>query len=302
MIHLSTRLYEGEQDVQTILDLIRKIRPSKYLNDYPVRADIEENLASAVIRANTRLWFDHDRPVGWAYVDEFNNLSWELDNQYEEPLGEDLVKWGEACIRKKLTNGRRGTLDVNCREDYGARISFLSRHGFAPTGDTNVFMSRDLSQSIPEPNLPPGFVIRSIAGAQEAETVASTHRAAFGTDYMTTENRLIIMKTSDYDPSLDLVVRAPDGTIAANCICSANQISKTGSTDPVLTHPSFQRLGLARAVLFTGLRFLKERGMSSAHLGTSGKNLAMQKTAMSAGFRIAHKTLWFSKEVKQLSE
>jgi mycothiol synthase len=299
MIHLLSRLYEGEKDIQTILDLISRIRPPKYLYNYPVKTDIEENLASAATRADTRLWFDHNRPVGWAYVDEFNNLSWELDSQYEEWLGTDLVEWGEACIRKKLTNGRRATLDTNCREDYEARISFLSCHGFAQSGETNVFMSRDLSQPIPEPNLPPGFVIRSIAGAQEAEAVASTHRAAFGTDYMTTENRLIIMNTSDYDPSLDLVVTAPDGTIAANCICSANPISKTGSTDPVLTHPSFQRLGLARALLFTGLRHLKERNMSSAHLGTSGYNLAMQQTAMSAGFRIAYKTLWFSKEVKQ---
>jgi len=50
------------------------------------------------------------------------------------------------------------------------------------------------------------------------------------------------------------------------------------------------------------LRYLKERGISSAHLGTSGNNLAMQRTAMSAGFRIAYKTLWFSKEVKQPGE
>src|SRR5215208_6068551 len=298
MIHILTRLYKDEKDIQTILDLILRIRPPKYLYNYPVKADIEENLASAATRANTRLWFDHDQPVGWAYVDEFNNLSWELDSEYEERLGADLVEWGEACIRKKPTNGRRTTLDSNCREEYGARISFLNHHGFTQTGETNVFMSRDLSQPIAKPNLPSGFVIRSVAGAQEAEEVASTHRAAFGTDYMTTENRLIIMNTSEYDPSLDLVVTAPDGAIAANCICSANQISKTGSTDPVLTHPSFQRLGLARALLLTGLRSLQERGMSSAHLGTSGNNLAMQQTAMSAGFRTAYKTLWFSKEVK----
>jgi len=301
MSHISTRIYEDEKDVQTILDLISRIRPPKYLYNYPVKADIEENLASAATRANTRLWFDNEHPIGWAFVDQFDNLSWELDSQYEEQLGEDLVEWGEACIRKKLTDRRTATLDANCREDYGTRISFLSRHGFAQTGETNVFMSRDLSQPIAEPNLPPGFVIRSIAGAQEAEAVASTHRAAFGTDYMTTENRLIIMNTSDYDPSLDLLVTAPDGTIAANCICSANQISKTGSTDPVATHPSFQRLGLARALLLTGLRCLKERDMSSAHLGTSGNNLAMQRTALSAGFRVAYKTLWFSKEVKQNS-
>jgi ribosomal protein S18 acetylase RimI-like enzyme len=158
-------------------------------------------------------------------------------------------------------------------------------------------MRRQLSEPIPALKLPQGFVIRPVRGTHEAEAVATMHRAAFGTDYMTTEKRLAIMNTSEYDPSLDLVVIAPDEAIAANCICSVNQISKVGSTDPIMTHPRFQRMGLAHALLLTGLRLLKERGMISAHLGTSGSNLAMQKTAESVGFTIESKTLWFSMEV-----
>ena len=123
------------------------------------------------------------------------------------------------------------------------------------------------------------------------------HRAAFGTDYMTTENRLAIMTTSEYDMSLDLVVVAPGGMIAANCICSANKQRQIGSTDPIGTHPRYQRMGLARALLVTGLQLLKERGMLSAQLGTSGENIAMQKTAEFVGFTIHYKTIWFSKEV-----
>jgi ribosomal protein S18 acetylase RimI-like enzyme len=65
----------------------------------------------------------------------------------------------------------------------------------------------------------------------------------------------------------------------------------------VSTHPRFQRLGLARALLLRGLRLLKERGMTSAHLGTSGMNIAMLKTAEWVGFTIEYKTTWFSKEV-----
>jgi ribosomal protein S18 acetylase RimI-like enzyme len=114
---------------------------------------------------------------------------------------------------------------------------------------------------------------------------------------MTTENRLAIMNTSDYDPSLDLLVIAPDGTIAAYCTCSVNEREKKGSTDPVATHPKYQRMGLSRGLLLTGLRLLKEHGMTSAHLGTSGDNVAMQKTAESVGFTMEYKTIWFSKEV-----
>jgi predicted N-acetyltransferase YhbS len=159
-------------------------------------------------------------------------------------------------------------------------------------------MTRSLSEEIPEPRLPEGFVIRSVIGLQEAEAIASTHRAAFGTDYMTTERRLAIMSTSEYDPSLDLVVVAPDGMIAAYCTCSVNQQKLTGATDPVATHPYCQRMGLTRALLLTGLHLLKKRGMQSAHLATSGDNLAMQNAAESVGFKMEHRTFWFSKEVK----
>ncbi len=297
MSNISRRAYESENDFQTILDLIARIRPAKNLNDYPGKVDVEENLASATIRANTRLWFDDDQPVAWAYVDEFNNLWWELDSQYGELIGGELIELGETCIRKKLGKRETATLDTNCREDYAERISFLRQHGFKQTGGFNISMTRQLLEPIPAPTLQLGFVIRPIAGIEEAEAVATTHRAAFATEYMTTENRLIIMNTSGYDPSLDLLVVTPDGTIAAYCTCSVNDQTKIGNTDPIATHPSYQRIGLAHGLLLMGLKLLKERGMMSAHLGTSGENLAMQKTAKSVGFTIEYKTIWFSKEV-----
>ena len=155
----------------------------------------------------------------------------------------------------------------------------MKRYGFHQTEDTSIGMMRDLSEPIPEPELPQGFVIRPIAGVKEAAAVASTHRAAFGTDYMTTERRLAIMNSSEYDPSLDLVIIAPDGTIAAYCTCSVNEEEKAGDTDPIAVHPQFQRMRLARALLLRGMQLLKERGMMSAHLGTSGDNIAMQKNS-----------------------
>jgi len=45
------------------------------------------------------------------------------------------------------------------------------------------------------------------------------------------------------------------------------------------------------------MQLLKERGMLLAQFGTSGNDLAMQKTGESAGFILAHKKFWFSKEV-----
>jgi GNAT superfamily N-acetyltransferase len=297
MSPITSRTYKDKTDFQIILDLLIRVRPVDHINDYPVKVDLEENLASAEICANTRLWFDGDQPIAWAFVDEFNNLRWELDDKYKETLGAEIVAWGEACIRKTLMENEPKTLDASCREDYTGRISFLKRHGFQQTDDTSIYMVRPLSEPIPDPILPPGFIIRPIKGKEEADAVASTHRAAFGTEYMTTESRLAIMSTSEYDPSLDLLVIAADGSVAAYCTCSVNEQTHIGWTDPIATHPNFQHKGLARALLLTGMRLLKERGMQSAQLGTGGKNVGMQKTAASVGFQAAYTTLWFTKEV-----
>lgn len=298
MSQITSRLYDGEKDFQIILDLLVRVRPVHHINDYPVKVDLEERFASAMIRENTRLWFDDGHPIAWAFVDEFNNLLWELSDQYEETLGAEIVDWGEACLRKTLAGNGSKTLDASCREDFTRRISFLIRHGFQQTKDRSIYMMRPLSEPIPSPVLPPGFIIRPIKGKEEADAVAAMHRAAFGTDYMTTENRLAIMITSEYDPSLDLLAIAPGGEIAAYCSCSVKEGEKRGLTDPIATHPKYQHMGLARALILTGMELLKERGMESAHLGTSGENIAMQKAAAAVGFRVEHQTLWYSKEVK----
>jgi hypothetical protein len=297
MRHVTSREYAGEKDFPGIIEFTTRNRPPQYRNDYPGSVDLEEAFASVIVPKNTRLWFDDDHSIAWAYVDGYNNLIWELDPQYAGQLGTEIVKWGEKCVRRNLSNVKKGTLYANCRESYTERIAFLEQHAFNQMQDTTVRLIRPLSEAIPAPELPAGFHIRPILGKQEAEAVAAMHRAAFGTDYMTTENRLIIMNTSGYDPALDLVVIAPDGSIAANCICSVGEQEKIGFTDPVSAHPRFQGMGLVRALLLTGMRLLKERGMSYARLGTSGENVRMQRSAESVGFKVEYKTIWFSKEV-----
>jgi mycothiol synthase len=297
MRHITSRAYEGAKDFQAMLDFTAQVRPPEHRNDYPGQVDLEEAFASVIAPKNTRLWFANNSLIAWAHVDGCNNLLWELEQEYAGQLGKKIVKWAEQCVRRNLSNVGVGALYANCRESYTDRMSFLKQHGFNQLENTTVALMRSLSEPIRLPELPPGFLLRPILGKHEAADVAAMHRAAFGTGYMTTENRLIIMNTSAYDPSLDLVVIAPDGSIAANCICSVNLQEKIGFTDPVAAHPRFQGIGLVRALLLTGLKLLKERGMTRARLGTSGDNIRMQRSAESVGFTIEYKTIWFKKDV-----
>ena len=112
-----------------------------------------------------------------------------------------------------------------------------------------------------------------------------------------------MMRGPEYDPELDLLAVTPVGRFVAYCVCSISQQENIrtgrneGYTDPIATHPEFQRQGLARALLLTGLRLLKERGMDTAVLGTSSENIPMQQAATAVGFRLQSTRLWFAKPV-----
>ena len=163
-------------------------------------------------------------------------------------------------------------------------------------------MIRPLNEPIPEPELPAGFVIGYLEGEGEVEALVALHRAAFGTEGMTGEYRLAMMRVPEYEPELDLIAVAPDGTFASYCMChisrEENRLTgqNEGYTDPVATHPACQRRGLAKALLLTGLTLLKQRGMETACLSTSSENIAMQRAA-AAGFHVESEKRWFAKHV-----
>jgi ribosomal protein S18 acetylase RimI-like enzyme len=294
------RAYLGPEDLSSMLDLVHKTRAVEQLADYPNRVDLQEILQSSSVQKNTRLWFEREGLIAYALVDNFDNLLYDSSRTQLELLGDELVHWGEYCVRR---NGGK-SLDVNCAENDLTKIDFLTGKGFRRSGAVTVAMLRDLKEHLPEVVLPPGFSVRQVQGEREAEALALLHRSAFGSEYITTENRLAWMRVPEYEPALDLVAVAPDGSLVAYCMCSISEEQnratgrKEGQTDPVGTHPRFQRMGLARALLATGLHLLKERGMEFATLGTDGENLAMQRAAESAGFHISCRKIWFRKEVK----
>src|SRR5262245_10355618 len=118
MKHITSRAYQGKNDFQAIIDFSANVRPLQHRNDYPGRVDLEEAFVSVIVPKNTRLWFDDDSLIAWAYVDGSNNLIWELNPQNAMQLGTEIVKWGEKCVGRNLSNVEKGTLYANCRESY----------------------------------------------------------------------------------------------------------------------------------------------------------------------------------------
>lgn len=311
MTILTTRAYSGASDLQSMLDLLVAARSADRITDYPGIVDLRELLALIDVQGNTRLWLSGDNQVvGFALVDPYNNFLFEVDQQSAGPLIESqMVAWGVACIRRVAMqeNSQTWTLDASCRDGDSQRIAMLERNGFVRQAVRSLHMTSSLDDPIPAPQVPTGFSIRPVAGEHEVHALVDLHRAAFGTKNMTIEERLAMMRALEYDPALDLLAVAPDGRLAAYCMCSISQEENRrsgrneGSTDPVATHPDFQGQGLAKALLLTGLHRLKQRGIETAVLGTSSENVAMQRVAQAVGFRVKTTTLWFTRKSKRPS-
>ena len=301
------RPYSSAQDLQTMVDLLIAVRSPDRITDYPSIVDLQEALALPRVQDQTRLWFAADKLVGFAFVDPYNNLSFEFDPQSAFPsTASEIIEWGMSCVLRVMQDcGGSSTLNTGCRGDDGERIALLKRHGFVEQEMRTLHLVRSLDEPLPEPHLPPGFHIRHVAGEHEVEALVALHRAAFATKKMTVALRLAMMRVPEYDSGLDLLVVAPDGRLAATCMCSISQEEnartgrKEGYTDPIATHPDFQRRGLARALLRTGFQKLRQRGMNTAVLHTSSKNVAMQQAAQAVGYRVGWTKLWFAKPVMQ---
>ena len=293
---MKTRLYAGEEDLERILALQAAVRPPQQRSDFPGRVDFEEFLAQDGAANWIQLWEDDRGGLqGYAWVDGYRNLHFEYRPQ--PGLGDAMVHWGLArAADLPVEEGDENLLDSNCRGSAAERIALLRRHGFEDSLVRTVHYVHRLNTPPPTPQLPAGFLLRPLAGESEVEGVVALHRAAFGTEQMTEEDRLATLHTSEYSPELDWVVQAADGRLAAYCTGTLSPVGEelVGYTDPVAVHPDFQRLGLAKAMLCAGAAALQARGAVCVRLGTTSENKGMRRAAEAAGFELDYEVLWFS--------
>ena len=303
------RPYEGQKDLKSMIAMVSD-RPPERVTDYPSIIDLNEMLGPSGPRDDVQLWEDGGGAlVGFAILDYTDNLRFEIrPGAASGDIAAQMISWGLERVRQSMRQeSEHRQLLSSCRDSYVERAKLLERAGFARQEWYTMQLVRSLAEHVPEPVAPEGFVVRAVAGEHEAGVLAALHRAAFGTEHVTVEDRLSWMRTPEYDPELDLVAVAPDGTLAAyallhvspqeNALCGRLE----GHVGSLGTHPAFQRMGLARVLLLAGLVLLKRRGLETACTSTGCWNLAMQRAARSVGFQTEGRTLFFLKSVDAAS-
>lgn len=305
---ISRRPYNGEPDKLAVLALRKRCTTPENVTDYPSMTDLHEllNPLRSEQHKHIYLWEDEaGQIVASAQVlFPYCNLYFLIDPAYwQTSIKDEIVVYAREAIRRfNQEHGEEHTLDVPCRDTDEQKMQFLLDAGFERQSIETAVLVRSLLEPFPSPQLPSGFRLRHVAGEHEVEQCVELHRAAFGTQNMTVESRLSIMREPDYDPEGDLVIEAPDDTMVAYAICAihpeenAQSSRKWGYADPISVRPAFQRRGLGTAVLLAGLRYLKERGAEEASFTTSSTNTAMLGLGASVGFHKLSSSVWFAKK------
>ncbi len=289
------RSYQGESDLQLIIDLIDACEKVDRLDSFVSIEQLRSSITNPAIdrEHDLGLWEDaQGKLIGFGELSIDEPIS---DNLADGTLGflvhpiargghleTQIIAWAEQRI-SKIARERQGKpkLLTWSRDSRSDRIAILEHHGFV-AGRQYWFLSQSLQRNIPTTQLPEGFSIRAVDGEREAQAWVDLHNRAFCNAWhyqpLTVESYKHRLQAPDYLPELDLVAVDADGKFAAICYCAIDRAHNTfvsrqeGWVALLFTSPDFQRRGLARAMLFHALARLKTLNIEIAKIGVDSEN------------------------------
>jgi mycothiol synthase len=203
-----------------------------------------------------RLWSDGERTVAWSWHEppEIETHVWTGD------APTDIVVY-RSLLATVLDETGDAEVAAFAADDDIASIGILADLGFQAEGRRLSQWQRTASDGPPaQAALPPGYRIRGLRGPDEFKARVELHRAAFPTSRLNVEKYERLLTLPHYRLDDDLVVEAPDGSLAAYALGWLDPVGGVAEFEPVGTHPDHQRRGLSRAVVTYGLRRFFEAG------------------------------------------
>ncbi|HMO57810.1 MAG TPA: GNAT family N-acetyltransferase [Roseiflexaceae bacterium] len=281
------RIYSGEHDYAAMRRLLIGIAAATGTTPYCTIGDLDWWRSSVGVEqlSQTPLWFDSSGILV--------AFAWPAGNQVDivcradrSDLVPGILAWAEQHRRSNCPPAEQPAVlrAWSLRSDT-QRLALFAQCGYQPIDECLAMRERTL-EDLPLPVVPPGYRIRSFAGVAEVEARVEVHRAAFAPSRMTVARHLAVMQAPTYTPDLDLVVEAPDGSLAACCIIWHDVANRFGVFEPVGCHPDHRRRGITRAMLFDGLRRLRDRGCTRAMVANHANDPASANLYQSAGFTI----------------
>jgi mycothiol synthase len=308
MHSLKSRFYETEDDLQQMQALLMEARRRTGDWQYWHVGELAFAFFMVVCHLNpqehVRLWHDDEgKLVGFALLGEDPSFDCQVLPESEWcGIETEAMAWVEASLpelRKRNPKQWCGNLVSGARQDDPKRIAFLEGHDFRYRGEfTEVNMLQWLGKPIPEPEIPSGYQVRSVAEAGETSNRAAAHREVWQpwtVGNISDEDYARFMQLPGYRRDLDVVAISPDGVIAAFVNGWLDPVNRIGDFGPVGARPAYRRRGLTRAVLLEGLRRMQACGMERVCVSTGVSNTPAMRLYESVGFKIVNKYLDYVK-------
>ncbi|HNB51409.1 MAG TPA: GNAT family N-acetyltransferase [Anaerolineales bacterium] len=204
-------------------------------------------------------------------------------------LEAEMIAVAEERLSQTKEDGTRSLLTwVDSRNT--SRQTLLAARGYTKGDWPEHQRYRTLDEPIPAPVLPPGYTIRALGEGLELLERCYASGLAFPPNELdiALDNRRDvtwyrnIQNAPLYRRDLDLIVLDPEGAVAAFTTIWFDDMTRTGSFEPVGTVPAYQRRGIGKAIMFAGLHRLKKIGATQARVGSYSE--AAGALYASAGF------------------
>lgn len=224
----------------------------------------------AVIRTDSAL-------AGWVGFSAPDMLVALVDEEVSG-AAESAVSWSLDC-----TAGR--PLRIAVAPQQQRLLAALAAAGFALDREAEPWLGLWRTAGDAPIDLPDGYVIREVLPDEFAARVevhraawrpaelpyAPSHRPDFPADATSRferEHYARVRETWPYDPALDLVVAAPDQTLAGCCIAWLDPATKVAEIEPLGIVPAHRRRGLAGALCLEAARRVEARGGHTLFINT----------------------------------
>ena len=182
-------------------------------------------------------------------------------------LYEEMVAYAEEYLADRVDDLAFVKLYVNEGNELETvvRSRGCKKHGYSINHREYVI------GELPEPQLPDGFVIKSVLEEDDVDKRRRAKAIAFGSRYAPSgwtpaEAYTQIQQAPDYRKDLDLFIVAPNGDYASFCTIWIDKVNKYGNFEPVGTHAEYQGKGLGRALLMEGFRRMAAYGATRSFM------------------------------------
>ena len=302
------RLYKGKEDYIKLRSFIQDSTsvsgPKFYCGlgdfDFCVMQCSSPNYLENIdeIFKETYLWFDDNNEIiGGIWPDE--NMCENFIHPNKKDIYSEMVQVGEDHVKASISEKNKyEEIEWWVFEGDTELENVLTSKGYYKTEFYRPHRIFDYSIQVDESKLPDGYAIKNLLEIDDKSVILECCKNYFGIDmkeYML-ENYI---QTPTYRKELDLVVVAPDGTVAAYCAVRYDEKNKIGTFEPVLCNPDYKRKGLTKALMCEGLRRVRSLGAEEVTVQTSSpnRNLPANKLYESVGFKLVGNLYFWKRKI-----